>query len=50
MKHDGRNFGSQKITDKKVIIHTDFVKRLSGDYGGEWSARIKASPRVSMNF
>lgn len=44
--HDGRNVGIQKIIDKSVILQTSFVKRLGGQHGGDWSARISAVPKT----
>ncbi len=44
--HDGRNFGLQQLTDKYFTISTDFVKRPGGNHGGDWSARVKVTPRV----
>ncbi|CAL4078158.1 unnamed protein product, partial [Meganyctiphanes norvegica] len=43
--HDGRNFGRQRITDKHIILQTDFVKRPGGKHGGDWTSRIKVLPR-----
>lgn len=56
LKHDGTNFGSQQIVDKDFELNTDFVKRLGGDHGGDWTARISGkrtgNPRqmVSLLF
>lgn len=56
LKHDGTNFGSQEIVDKDFVLNTDFVKRLGGDHGGDWTARISGkrmgNPRqmVSLLF
>ncbi|KAK7084788.1 hypothetical protein SK128_017513 [Halocaridina rubra] len=43
--HDCRNVGVQKIVDKSVVLQTSFVKRLGGQHGGDWSARITVSPK-----
>ena len=43
VKHDGRNFGVQKILDRGVTLVTSFVKVAGGSHGGDWSARISAS-------
>lgn len=48
--HDGRNVGIQKIIDKSVILQTSFVKRLGGQHGGDWSARISAMPKVRIFY
>ena len=42
-KHDGRNFGVQKILDRGVTLVTSFVKVPGGSHGGDWSARIQAT-------
>ncbi|XP_066256749.1 mannosyl-oligosaccharide glucosidase isoform X1 [Euwallacea similis] len=41
-QHDGNTFGIQKIIDGPFKLTTSFVKRLGGDNGGEWTARISA--------
>ncbi len=41
LKHDGRNFGIQKIIDRGVELTTSFVKWPSKN-GLEWTARIGA--------
>jgi len=43
--HDGRSFGSQEIREKTYTVTTDFVKQPGGSHGGQWSARIKFSPK-----
>ncbi|KAK5583883.1 hypothetical protein RB653_005487 [Dictyostelium firmibasis] len=42
-KHDGKNFGSQEITDVggHLNLTTSFIKN-SGSKGGDWSVRISA--------
>jgi len=42
-KHDGRNFGIQRIQDRGVALTTSFVKVPGGIHGGDWSARIEAA-------
>ncbi|XKL59781.1 hypothetical protein PGB90_000797 [Kerria lacca] len=39
-EHDGRNFGIQIINDDDIKITTSFVKKLHGNFGGDWTARI----------
>lgn len=39
-EHDGRNFGVQEIVDGPFLLTTSFVKRLGGDHGGDWTARV----------
>lgn len=46
LKHDGTNFGSQEIVDKDFVLTTDFVKKLGGDHGGDWTARISGKEMV----
>lgn len=48
LKHDGTNFGSQQIVDKDFELNTDFVKRLGGDHGGDWTARISGKRTVGV--
>uniref|UniRef100_A0A6A7G1H0 Mannosyl-oligosaccharide glucosidase n=1 Tax=Hirondellea gigas TaxID=1518452 RepID=A0A6A7G1H0_9CRUS len=48
-RHDGRHFGTQLIRDKYVTISTEFVKRAGGKHGGDWTARITASPRSASS-
>ncbi len=41
-KHNGLDFGQQKIYDRGLKLTTEFVKKPeNGDNGGEWSARIR---------
>uniref|UniRef100_A0A8C4UL00 Mannosyl-oligosaccharide glucosidase n=1 Tax=Falco tinnunculus TaxID=100819 RepID=A0A8C4UL00_FALTI len=42
LMHDGVNFGVQEIRDKGLFLKTEFVKRLGGEHGGDWSWRITA--------
>jgi len=43
--HDGRTFGSQEIEDHRFTITTQFLKRpTKGYHGGDWTARITATP------
>lgn len=44
IRHDGKNFGMQKITEKHMKLTTSFVKRNGGKHGGDWSARISGKP------
>ena len=48
LKHDGINFGSQEIVDRDFVLVTDFVKRLGGDHGGDWTARISGKEKVCI--
>ena len=52
IKHDGSNFGSQEIVDHDFVLNTDFVKRLGGNHGGDWTARIsgKEVVRKTLQF
>ncbi|XP_029451333.1 mannosyl-oligosaccharide glucosidase isoform X2 [Rhinatrema bivittatum] len=40
LMHDGLNFGVQEIRDLGFILRTEFVKRVGGQHGGDWSWRI----------
>ena len=42
-KHDGRNFGVQKIKDRGVTLTTSFVKVAGGNHGGDWTGRVSVS-------
>ena len=44
--HDGVKFGIQNIYDTYYLLTTSFIKRPGGPFGGDWSARITAEPRV----
>lgn len=48
LKHDGINFGVQEIVEDQYTIRTEFVKRPGGDYGGDWTTRVKLIPKVSI--
>lgn len=48
LQHDGSNFGVQEIEDGPFKLTTSFVKKLGGENGGEWTARI--SVEVLVNF
>lgn len=43
LEHDGSNFGIQEIVDGGASLRTTFVKKLGGDHGGDWTARISVS-------
>ncbi|XP_043216591.1 mannosyl-oligosaccharide glucosidase-like isoform X1 [Amphibalanus amphitrite] len=46
LQHDGRHFGVQELVDKHIRLETTFVKRPGGEHGGDWTARIKATPKT----
>lgn len=46
LKHDGRNFGIQEVEDTNFVLRTEFVKRAGGLHGGDWTARVVATPLV----
>ena len=48
LKHNGNDFGVQEIHDQGVVIRTEYVKRLGGRHGGDWTARITATQPVSI--
>lgn len=45
IRHDGVNFGVQRIVDGEYLIETSFVKRAGGHNGGDWTARIAVRPK-----
>ncbi|XP_072112947.1 mannosyl-oligosaccharide glucosidase [Mobula birostris] len=47
LMHDGINFGVQEIKENDFILTTEFVKRLGGQHGGDWTWRITAKPQSS---
>lgn len=48
LMHDGLTFGVQEVRDKDFTLTTEFVKRMGGDHGGDWTWRITAKQHVSM--
>lgn len=47
LMHDGKSFGVQEIRDGDFTLTTEFVKRMGGDHGGDWTWRITAKQHVS---
>lgn len=47
LMHDGFTFGVQEVRDKDFTLTTEFVKRMGGDHGGDWTWRITAKQHVS---
>lgn len=47
LMHDGMTFGVQEIRDNNFILTTEFVKRMGGDNGGDWTWRITAKQHSS---
>ncbi|XP_061194547.1 mannosyl-oligosaccharide glucosidase-like [Saccostrea echinata] len=45
LKHDGVNFGIQRIIEKNFTFNTSFVKKPGGFHGGDWTARITADSK-----
>lgn len=50
LQHDGSNFGLQKIQDGPYELETTFVKRIGGSNGGDWTARIDATTKVTIIY
>lgn len=50
LMHDGITFGVQEIRDNDFTLTTEFVKRMGGDHGGDWTWRITAKQHVSADF
>lgn len=49
LKHDGTNFGLQEIVDMDFALNTDFVKKMGGDHGGDWTVRISGREMGNLN-
>ncbi|UYV60789.1 MOGS [Cordylochernes scorpioides] len=49
-QHDGRSFGVQNIWEEDFTLTTSFLKRLGGDYGGDWTARISVAPKENATL
>ncbi|XP_030644183.1 mannosyl-oligosaccharide glucosidase [Chanos chanos] len=47
LMHDGLSFGVQEIHDSDFILTTEFVKRMGGENGGDWTWRITAKQHSS---
>lgn len=47
LMHDGITFGVQEIRDNDFTLTTEFVKRMGGDHGGDWTWRITAKQHSS---
>lgn len=58
LMHDGVSFGVQEVHDREFTLTTEFVKRMGGDHGGDWTWRITAkqhsttssAPVISLMF
>lgn len=46
LMHDGLTFGVQEIRDNDFTLTTEFVKRMGGGHGGDWTWRITAKQHV----
>ncbi|KAM8878839.1 mannosyl-oligosaccharide glucosidase [Spinachia spinachia] len=47
LMHDGVTFGVQEIRDNDFTLTTEFVKRMGGDHGGDWTWRVTAKQHSS---
>ncbi|CDQ65724.1 unnamed protein product [Oncorhynchus mykiss] len=47
LMHDGLSFGVQEIHDSDFTLTTEFVKRMGGEHGGDWTWRITAKQHSS---
>ncbi|KAF7217952.1 mannosyl-oligosaccharide glucosidase [Nothobranchius furzeri] len=47
LMHDGLTFGVQEIRESDFTLTTEFVKRMGGDHGGDWTWRITAKQHSS---
>lgn len=50
LMHDGLTFGVQEIRDGDLTLTTEFVKRMGGDHGGDWTWRVTAKQHVGANI
>ena len=48
LMHDGKSFGVQELEEPAYTVKTEFVKRMGGDHGGDWTARITMTPKVRL--
>jgi mannosyl-oligosaccharide glucosidase len=44
--HDGETFGTERITDENLHINIQWLKEVTGQHGGDWTARIHLTPQV----
>lgn len=44
--HDGETFGVEQITDDNLQLNIQWLKQISGNHGGDWTARISVTPQV----
>ncbi|KAK2817119.1 hypothetical protein Q5P01_025310 [Channa striata] len=49
LMHDGITFGVQEIRDNDFTLTTEFVKRMGGDHGGDWTWRVTAKQHSSAS-
>ncbi|XP_061883082.1 mannosyl-oligosaccharide glucosidase-like [Entelurus aequoreus] len=47
LMHDGITFGVQEIRDSDFTLTTEFVKRMGGDHGGDWTWRVTTKQHSS---
>ncbi|KAJ8407547.1 hypothetical protein AAFF_G00274040 [Aldrovandia affinis] len=47
LMHDGLSFGVQEIRDSDFTLTTEFVKRMGGEHGGDWTWRVTAKQHSS---
>lgn len=50
LMHDGLTFGVQEIRDGDLTLTTEFVKRMGGNHGGDWTWRITAKQHVGAKI
>jgi mannosyl-oligosaccharide glucosidase len=44
--HDGETFAIEDIRDNYFQLRIEWIKQVTGQHGGDWTARIHVSPRV----
>ncbi|CAF0888227.1 unnamed protein product [Didymodactylos carnosus] len=45
--HDGEMFGIEQIQDDNLHLQVEWVKRLGGQHGGDWTTRINVTPQLN---
>jgi mannosyl-oligosaccharide glucosidase len=44
--HDGETFGIEQIQDENLNLNVQWLKQVTGQHGGDWTARINVTPQV----
>ncbi|CAF1172830.1 unnamed protein product [Adineta ricciae] len=43
--HDGETFGIEQIADDNLQLNIQWLKQVTGQHGGDWTARITVTPQ-----